>query len=469
LESCCRSATAAAATHSGGSCAATAAAAAAPGGGSGGGSGSLPDVEVEVDFSGFGICSGIDAEEGEGSDLRSGSAARPATAAGAAAAAAAPSGGSGAATAAAAAAVVPSGGSGLDSGSRDADDVEIDFSGVGDEAEEGEGVSELGMALFKTWARCANEQQLIEAEAKFADFLKKHPAFNPRSKEFQLAWIEHDVHVGGQAIREFLACKKVGVHAIKSLTKRVIELSREAGHRDEITFDEDVNLGFEDSKVQRCYTSIHLGNENRWAWFTEYWSLVKDGENAKAADHIRNIKSASRTRLFRKLKVINPNAKKKNKRKASDGDEIGNVKKRAKNNSHLDDEEEEEEEEEERNQDEEEGGEGMILDGEGDDDDDDDDESPTTKRGGNSNAKHSKLHEAAAVERDEARRDELISTAQTLLAQVSKLKPLPPSSVVVVPGATSVKIQTSNVVFQAFWRRSSFVTSPAKFEFILLG
>ena len=27
--------------------------------------------------------------------------------------------------------------------------------------------------------------------------------------------------------------------------------------------------------------------------------------------------------------------------------------------------------------------------------------------------------------------------------------------------------QTSNVVFQAFWRRSSFVTSPAKFEFIL--
>ena len=83
----------------------------------------------EVNFSGVGIHSDSEAEGG------SGSAARPATAA-------AVSGGS---------------------------DDEVDFSGAGihssNEDEEGEGISELGMTLLKYWARCANDQQLIEAEA----------------------------------------------------------------------------------------------------------------------------------------------------------------------------------------------------------------------------------------------------------------------------------------------------------------
>ena len=70
-------------------------------------------------------------------------------------------------------------------------------------------------------------------------------------------------------MREFLARKKVGANAIKSLTKRVTELSREAGHQDDITFDEDAILELNDDKVKRCYTAIHRGNENRWTWFTD--------------------------------------------------------------------------------------------------------------------------------------------------------------------------------------------------------
>ena len=88
----------------------------------------------------------------------------------------------------------------------------------------------------------------------------------------------------------------------------------------------------------------------------------------------------------------------------------------------------EEEEEEELSQDVRKEDEVMI------EEDDDDDESPNKRRGkrgeGSSNAEdteHSELHEAAAAKRDEARREELISSAQTLLGQVSKLNPAPPS------------------------------------------
>ena len=56
-------------------------------------------------------------------------------------------------------------------------------------------------------------------------------------------------------MREFLARKKVGANAIKSLTKRVTELSREAGHRDDITFDEDAILEFIEAMV-KSVTSV---------------------------------------------------------------------------------------------------------------------------------------------------------------------------------------------------------------------
>ena len=149
-------------------------------------------------------------------------------------------------------------------------------------------------------------------------------------------------------MREFLARKKVGANAIKSLTKRVTELSREAGHQDDITFDEDAILEFNDDSLTASWPKkfIQGGVRELYRQLGTCAShtarhLVKDGDNAKAADHIRNIKSASRTRLFRKLKVINPNEKKKNKRKSSDGDEIGSVKKKSKYNS-LGDEDEDE-------------------------------------------------------------------------------------------------------------------------------